>query len=409
MTYNQIVNSYVNKMNMLNLEYINNDCDFHMESVLYENDILYTEDVENSINNAVNKKRNIILRIVDGIISFINKVVGDIGKMFNKQVESDFNNAPDVETKFETNPTETLSKCESTLGKVVGFLKPGFTTKDEEGNKKFSPLKTLITGLEATAAAAGTYMIAKKSLPTIKEKATKILNDCKGLTSKFKEESFEDKMLKILEDKNKTDDERIKAAKALYKNDPEMLKKVNELEKEIKANRMTPREFKQGIRKAKSDRDINQRQNDRDYRAAVAGMAMDGKNWKEKQEEQKAEVQAKLKAKMAKVTGTNPENAKKESWFARLFGKAKQQSVQKMNDQQMAAEAISQTSKYAADVLRDATRAILNIARGKSNKSDKDEVKNEHVSYYNDDCYFDLYEYNNDYIDYDIDNMITNL
>lgn len=384
-TFNSLVSEYDDEIKKYNRMYESTYLDDLMNDMSYETTLLLEDgdSVDTSPSNPVGKKRNIIMRIIDTIIGFIQRVFSDIKKIFDRKVEGDFNNAPDGNVEMNKNYDKTLDECESTFSKVVNFLKPGFTKTDENGDKKFSPIKAAVTAIETAAVAGGAFVIGKKALPKIKERASKYLENCEKLLSNLKKKSFNDKALQILRDKNKSDAERLKAAKTLAKDDPELMKHVNAIEKKIKENSISEAELKSTMKTM-----------GKDYEKTIVGMAKDGKSWKKKLD--------------ASKNGGN-----KENFFMKLFGLCSKSAISEMNSHQVAAQAISQSSKYAATVLKDTVQAMMKFVTG--NKSDKSMNESGYYDFFES---FEVDKTDNEYtnhdsfiddIDSDISAMLTNL
>lgn len=384
-TFNSLVSEYDDEIKKYNRMYESTYLDDLMNDMSYETTLLLEDgdNVDTSPSNPVGKKRNIIMRIIDTIIGFIQRVFSDIKKIFDRKVEGDFNNAPDGNVEMNKDYNKTLDECESTFSKVVNFLKPGFTKTDENGDKKFSPIKAAVTAIETAAVAGGAFVIGKKALPKIKERASKYLENCEKLLSNLKKKSFNDKALQILRDKNKSDAERLKAAKTLAKDDPELMKHVNAIEKKIKENSISEAELKSTMKTM-----------GKDYEKTIMGMAKDGKSWKKKLD--------------ASKNGGN-----KENFFMKLFGLCSKSAISEMNSHQVAAQAISQSSKYAATVLKDTVQAMMKFVTG--NKSDKSMNESGYYDFFES---FEVDKTDNEYtnhdsfiddIDSDISAMLTNL
>lgn len=384
-TFNSLVSEYDDEIKKYNRMYESTYLDDLMNDMSYETTLLLEDgdNVDTSPSNPVGKKRNIIMRIIDTIIGFIQRVFSDIKKIFDRKVEGDFNNAPDGNVEMNKDYNKTLDECESTFSKVVNFLKPGFTKTDENGDKKFSPIKAAVTAIETAAVAGGAFVIGKKALPKIKERASKYLENCEKLLSNLKKKSFNDKALQILRDKNKSDVERLKAAKTLAKDDSELMKHVNAIEKKIKENSISEGELKSTMKTM-----------GKDYEKTIMGMAKDGKNWKKKLD--------------ASKNGGN-----KENFFMKLFGLCSKSAISEMNSHQVAAQAISQSSKYAASVLKDTVQAMMKFVTG--NKSDKSMNESGYYDFFES---FEVDKSDNEYtthdsfiddIDSDINAMLTNL
>lgn len=384
-TFNSLVSEYDDEIKKYNRMYESTYLDDLMNDMSYETTLLLEDgdNVDTSPSNPVGKKRNIIMRIIDTIIGFIQRVFSDIKKIFDRKVEGDFNNAPDGNVEMNKDYNKTLDECESTFSKVVNFLKPGFTKTDENGDKKFSPIKAAVTAIETAAVAGGAFVIGKKALPKIKERASKYLENCEKLLSNLKKKSFNDKALQILRDKNKSDAERLKAAKTLAKDDPELMKHVNAIEKKIKENSISEGELKSTMKTM-----------GKDYEKTIMGMAKDGKNWKKKLD--------------SKKNGGN-----KENFFMKLFGLCSKSAISEMNSHQVAAQAISQSSKYAASVLKDTVQAMMKFVTG--NKSDKSMNESGYYDFFESfevdktDDEYTTYDSFIDDIDSDINAMLTNL
>jgi hypothetical protein len=400
-TFNSLVSEYDNEIKKYNRMYESTYLDDLMNDMSYETTLLLEDgdNVDTSPSNPIGKKRNIIMRIIDTIIGFIQRVFSDIKKIFDRKVEEDFNKAADGNVEMNKNYDKTLDECESTFSKVVDFLKPGFTKTDENGDKKFSPIKAAVTAIETAAVAGGAFVIGKKALPKIKERASKYLENCEKLLSNLKKKSFNDKALEILRDKNKSDAERLKAAKTLAKDDPELMGHVNAIEKRIKENSVSEGELKSTMKTMSKD-----------YEKRIMGMAKDGKNWNKKPDAKNNDAGKSI----VKKNGGN-----KENFFMKLFGLCSKSAISEMNDHQVAAHAISQSSKYAASVLKDTVQAMMKFVTGnnKPNKSGKSDKSMNESGYYD---FFESFEvsktyneYNHDSfideIDSDINAMLTNL
>ena len=161
------------------------------------------------------------------------------------------------------------------------------------------------------------------------------------------------------------------------------MKHVNAIEKKIKENSISEAELKSTMKTM-----------GKDYEKTIMGMAKDGKSWKKKLD--------------ASKNGGN-----KENFFMKLFGLCSKSAISEMNSHQVAAQAISQSSKYAATVLKDTVQAMMKFVTG--NKSDKSMNESGYYDFFES---FEVDKTDNEYtnhdsfiddIDSDISAMLTNL
>jgi len=180
--------------NMSNVSIMEADLNIMGESGDY-NDLAHL--YEDATAQAGEKKKGIIVTIIEGIGKFISGLLEKLtGKVSDKKLE-ELANDPDApkQIKVKKDPNKFLKMGADMLNGIMDKIKPGFTSKDEDGNKKFDFVRTLITGTEALAVAGGAYL-GVKNAPNIKkgftsliDKGKDIINNLKGRLKSAKDET----------------------------------------------------------------------------------------------------------------------------------------------------------------------------------------------------------------------------
>ena len=180
--------------NMSNVSIMEADLSIMGESGDY-NDLAYL--YEDATAQAGEKKKGIIVTILEGIGKFISGLLEKLtGKVSDKKL-NDLANDPEApkQVKVKKDPNKFLKMGQDMLNGIMDKIKPGFTSKDEDGNKRFDFVRTLITGTEALAVAGGAYL-GVKNAPNVKkgfmgliDKGKDIINNLKGRLKSAKDET----------------------------------------------------------------------------------------------------------------------------------------------------------------------------------------------------------------------------
>lgn len=130
------------------------------------------------------RKQNIFKTIFEKIVKFLNDVWTSVKNLFTKNTEEELKKAADsgkIKGIQMKDPNKIISIVSGVMKKIGGFLKPGVTVTNEDGEKSISIVKSAITAIEGV----GVVAIGAKAIPAIMDKLGKakdsIALPCNGL------------------------------------------------------------------------------------------------------------------------------------------------------------------------------------------------------------------------------------